>query len=98
MMRQVFWLILVKGLPDSTVALSLTLPGGRIHSYGDSTGFICITPDFPFDSFRKPYQNKIILFFKRKGFKLLTSCEEHKFVTYAQLKPSHVQCKKAELV
>ena len=26
MMRQVFWLILVKGLPDGTVALSLTLP------------------------------------------------------------------------
>ena len=81
MMRQVFWLILVKGLPDSTVALSLTLPRGRIHSYGDSTGFICITPDFPFDSFRKPYPNKSRDLYKTDIVELSTECEEFSFVS-----------------
>jgi len=81
MMRQVFWLILVKGLPDSTVALSLTLPKGRIHSYGDSTGFIGITPDFPFDSLRKPYPNKSRDLYLTDFVELSTKCEEFSFVS-----------------
>ena len=58
-MRQVFWLVPVDRLPEISVALMINIPfGAELTATGIAPDSFSITPDFPFDSFRKPYRHK----------------------------------------